>query len=192
MTRLSCRGLAALRGDRLLFDGLDLEVQAGGAVIVTGPNGAGKSTLLRIIAGLLPPSAGRVKREGAVALTGEGAALDEDRPLFDALMFWARIDGRDDHDVRRGLDAMGIGGLADAPVRYLSTGQRRRAAIARTIVSGAPIWLLDEPANGLDAIATERLIGAIGLHRGRGGIAVIATHQPLPLTDARPLVLGAW
>jgi heme exporter protein A len=188
--RLRLNGIAALRGDRLLFDGLDLALDAGGAALVTGPNGAGKSTLLRIMGGLLAPGAGSIARDGSVAWSGEGAALDGEQPLMRALMFWARIDGRDQHDVRRGLDAMGIGGLAEAPVRFLSTGQRRRAALVRTIVSAADIWLLDEPGNGLDQIATERLIAAIATHRARGGIAVVATHQPIALNDAALIRLG--
>lgn len=187
---LALDGVAALRGDRLLFDGLSMSLDPGNAVLVVGANGAGKSTLLRIIAGLLPPSAGRIARNGSIAYDVDAAALDPELPLARAMAFWARLDGRDQHDVARGLDAMGIGGLAEVPVRILSTGQRRRAALARTIISRAAIWLLDEPGNGLDTIALERLLTAVATHRATGGVVVAATHQQLSLGDATTIRLG--
>ncbi|PXA85400.1 heme ABC exporter ATP-binding protein CcmA [Nostoc sp. 3335mG] len=183
---LAMRDVACLRGDRLLFEGLSLTVAAGEALVVTGPNGIGKSSLLRIAAGLLRPSAGSVERSGNVAWLGEATALDGDRTLGEALGFWAKLDG-----TRPGvaMDAMGIAHLARVPVRYLSTGQRRRAAIARTVASGAPLWLLDEPANGLDAEGVARLGEAIRSHREGGGAVITATHLPLPINDAANIVL---
>lgn len=183
---LALRDVACLRGDRLLFEGLSIGVAAGEALVVTGPNGVGKSSLLRIAAGLLRPSAGTVKRPGRVAWLGETTALDADRTLGDALGFWAKLD-RTQPDAA--MERMGIAHLARVPVRYLSTGQRRRAAIARTITSGAPLWLLDEPANGLDAEGVERLGDAMHVHREAGGSVVTATHLPLPIDDALELSL---
>jgi len=183
---LAMRDVACLRGDRLLFEGLSLGLAAGDALVVTGPNGVGKSSLLRIAAGLLRASAGTVERAGRVAWLGEAAALDGDRTLGEALGFWAKLDGaRPD----AAMEAMGIAPLARVPVRYLSTGQRRRAAIARTIAGGAPLWLLDEPANGLDAEGVERLGDAIRAHREAGGAVVAATHLPLPIDGAVSLHL---
>lgn len=173
------KGVACLRGQRLLFEGLSLTLGPGDAALVTGPNGAGKSSLLRIIAGLLKAGAGEVRREGSVALAAEAAGLDETWPLRQALGFWAGLDGS--HTLDEGLAAMGIAGLAPVPVRMLSTGQRKRAVLARTIASGAGIWLLDEPANGLDADGLERLGAAMAKHRAGGGIVVAASHQPIAL-----------
>jgi heme exporter protein A len=183
---LALRDVACLRGDRLLFEGLSLTVAAGEALVVTGPNGVGKSSLLRIAAGLLRPSAGTVERAGRVAWLGEAAALDGDRTLGEALRFWAKLDGTRPEVA---TEAMGIAHLARVPVRYLSTGQRRRSAIARTVASGAPLWLLDEPANGLDTEGIDRLGDAIRAHRKAGGSIVTATHLPLPIDDAENLVL---
>ena len=188
--RLVLTDVACLRGNRLLFEGLNLALAAGEAALVTGPNGIGKSSLLRIAAGLLGPAAGRVERDGGVALVDERAALDPQLPLARALGFWARLDGRAGDDVARGLEDMGIAGLAEVPVRMLSTGQRRRAALARTIAGAAPIWLLDEPGNGLDAASLERLAAAMAAHRSGGGIVLAASHQPLGLLDARVIALG--
>lgn len=187
---LELRRLACVRADRLVFEGIDAHIEAGGAALVTGPNGAGKSSLLRIAAGLLEPAAGRVISEGAVAWAGEAIALDPERALADALSWWAALDGCDTIDVQRALGIMGIDHLADVPVRYLSTGQRRRASVARVIAGHAPIWLLDEPGNGLDPIGRERLASAIAEHCRAGGITVAATHQPLGLTRATRIRLG--
>ena len=184
------RRLACVRGDRLVFEGVECRVAAGEAAVVTGPNGAGKSSLLRIAAGLLEPAAGRVIREGSIAWSGEAIALDRELPLGRALGFWAQLDGSDMIDVRRALHAMGIDALEEVPVRYLSTGQRRRAALARVIAGRAQIWLLDEPGNGLDPIARERLASVIAAHCEGGGITLAATHQPLGLTRATRIALG--
>lgn len=184
MTRLAFERVACLRGGRMLFEGRSFALGPGEAGLVTGPNGAGKSSLLRLAAGLLPAAAGRVIREGGLAYAGEAAALDPRRTLADALRFWARVDGRGKADVARGLDAMGIAPLADVPVRMLSTGQRKRAALARVIAGGAPIWLLDEPGNGLDAMALGSLAAAMAGHLSAGGVILAATHQPLGLNDA--------
>lgn len=176
---LALEGIACRRGGRMLFDGLDLRLAAGEAALVTGPNGIGKTSLLRLAAGLLAPAAGSVRRRGRVALAAEAAALDEDRPLAAALHFWVRLDGRDAGAVAAALAEMELAHLAAVPVRLLSTGQRRRAAMARVIAGDAAIWLLDEPASGLDATALERLAAAIRAHLGRGGIVLAASHQPL-------------
>jgi heme exporter protein A len=167
----------------MLFAGVSFALQPGGAARITGPNGAGKSSLLRVAAGLLDPAAGRIIRDGRLALADENAALDRDRTLADALGFWARLDGRADQ-VATALAAVELVALAPVPVRMLSTGQRKRAALARVIAGGADIWLLDEPTNGLDTAAIARLEQVCAAHRARGGIVVAATHQPLDLADA--------
>ncbi|KTT75351.1 heme ABC exporter ATP-binding protein CcmA [Sphingomonas endophytica] len=183
---LTARGLTIARGGRVLVEHLDLDVPRGGALLVTGPNGAGKSSLLRVLAGLLPPFAGAVTRDGTVAWLGEAAALDGERRLGEALRFWAALDGRAYADVRvsAALAAVDLDDLGDVPVRLLSTGQRRRAALARVVASGAGLWLLDEPASGLDASSVARLEGLIEGHRGGGGGVVVTTHQQLAVPDA--------
>lgn len=187
---LGLDGVGCVRGDRPLFSGLSLSLGPGDAALVGGPNGSGKTSLLRLVAGLLAPQAGTVAREGRTAFAGEQSALDRERPLAAALRYWARLDGGGRDDVARALDAMALAPLADVPVRMLSTGQRKRAALARIIAGGADIWLLDEPANGLDREAQRHLEAAIAGHRAGGGIAMVATHQPLDLPGAVPVTLG--
>ncbi|RVT91343.1 heme ABC exporter ATP-binding protein CcmA [Sphingomonas crocodyli] len=189
--RLAFDKVSCLRGDRLLFEGLSFALTAGQAALLTGPNGVGKSSLLRIAAGLLPPAIGTVERTGRIALAAETAALDARMPLGDALGFWAKLDGAGQGDVAHALDAMGIANLAPVPVRMLSTGQRKRAVLARVIAGNAPVWLLDEPGNGLDTASLDRLAQAMADHRKAGGIILAATHQPLGLDDAMPIVLSA-
>ena len=186
-SRLRIEGAALIRGGRLLFEGLDLALGAGEAVTLTGPNGVGKSSLIRMAAGLLRPSAGKVARGGAAALADEAAALDAKLSLRRALAFWARLDGG---VAETGIAAMGLAEIADVPVRMLSTGQRKRATLARAVASRAPLWLLDEPANGLDAEGQQLLGAAMSAHLECGGAILAASHQPLGLAGARELRLG--
>ena len=180
--KLQLDGVACRRGGRLLFEGLSLSLAAGEAALVTGPNGAGKSSLLRLAAGLLRPAAGRVDRAEA-ALADEHLALDERHNLGAALAFWVK-------DARPGIEAMGLAQLVDVPVRMLSAGQRKRAVLARVVAGAAPLWLLDEPGNGLDADGLDRLQAAMAGHRAAGGAILAASHQPLGLADARIVALG--
>ena len=187
MTPLALRGVGCTRGGRRLFAGLDLVLAPGDAAIVTGPNGIGKSSLLRLAAGLLRPDAGTVDAAPA-ALLDERSALDPERPLADALHFWAAIDGTPDR-VAPALAAVGLVPLAAVPVRLLSTGQRRRAGLARIAAGAAPLWLLDEPANGLDTASTALLEARIADHRAGGGAVVVATHVPVALPGAVEIAL---
>ena len=184
MTALRLADVACRRGGRELFAGIGVALDAGEAALVSGANGVGKSSLLRIAAGLLRPAAGTVTRDGAVALLGEAHALDPELPLARALRFW--IGSR----VSMALVALALEPLAEVPVAMLSTGQRRRAGMARIVGADAPIWLLDEPANGLDKAGVARIAALIATHRAAGGIAVVATHQPIALPDALQVALG--
>jgi heme exporter protein A len=185
---LAFTDVACLRGGRLLFEGVSFSLAAGAAAVVTGPNGVGKSSMIRIAAGLLPPAAGHIDGEGARALLTEATALDPELELASALRFWARMDGQPDA-VGPALDALGLVDLAQVPVRLLSTGQRRRAALARVVASRAPVWLLDEPANGLDVASVAVLERLIDSHRASGGVVLVATHLPLSLPNAREIAL---
>jgi heme exporter protein A len=184
---LKLGGVACVRGGRLLFEGLDLMLGHGEAAIVTGPNGVGKSSLIRLAAGLLRPAAGEVERRGAIALADETPALDQRLALGKALDFWARIDGV---EAVTGMAAMGLTHLASVPVHMLSTGQRKRATLARVVASGAALWLLDEPANGLDTEGEKLLAAAMAAHRAEGGAVLAASHQALDLEGATVVALS--
>jgi heme exporter protein A len=179
--RVACR-----RGGRVLFEDVSFALSAGDALVVSGPNGVGKSSLLRLAAGLLEAVSGSAYLVGSVALADEHPALDLTLPLERALGFWAGVDGG---DVGAALSAVGLAHLGEVPVRMLSTGQRRRATLARVVASGAGIWLLDEPSNGLDAASVGMLEGLIAGHRASGGIVVVASHQGLAVPGAGELSL---
>jgi len=164
----------------MVFAGLSLTLDAGQSLLARGPNGAGKSSLLRMLAGLIPCHHGRIERQGAMVLADENLALDGNSRLKDALAFWAHMDGAHAGALEEAMDHFALLRLADLPVRMLSTGQRKRAILARLLVSPAPIWLLDEPGNGLDAASLEALGAAMARHVGKGGAIIAASHFDLP------------
>ena len=164
--------VACIRGGRLLFEGLSLIVGPGEALQVAGPNGSGKSSLLRVAAGLLVPAGGKVDRV-PLAMADASLALDRELPLQRALHYWIGS------AAVAALEALGLAQLARVPVRHLSTGEAKRASLARVAGSGASLWLLDEPLNGLDTASQGLLEALIAGHRARGGAVVAASHSPL-------------
>jgi len=185
---LAAHDLSCRRGDRLLFTGLSLALAPGACLHVTGANGTGKSSLIRILAGLLRPFAGSVERTGAIGLVDERHALEQTLPLGSALSFWQRLDGPADNALAR----LGLADLLDVPVRYLSTGQKKRAALARLLGQRAPIWLLDEPLNGLDTAGAALTEALVAEHCAGGGICVIASHQPIRLAGHQMLDIAGF
>ncbi len=182
--------LAAERGGRSVFAGLSFTLPAGGALVVEGPNGVGKSTLLRVLAGLLPPAAGAVEHPFATAFAGHEVALKPGMRLGDELAHWARLDGAPPSRVAAAAQAFALTPLLDLPAGILSSGQRRRAALARVAASGAELWLLDEPDAGLDAASRALLTAATAAHRAGGGLVVAVTHGDLALHAPQRLRLA--
>lgn len=201
-TGFAGHGLACRRGERLVFAGLDFALPPGGALVLTGPNGSGKSSLLRLMAGLTRPEAGTLSWSGAPVAEDPAAHrarlhfighLDALKPVLsvaETLRFWAGMRGN--ADVAAGLARFRLTALADWPCRLLSAGQRRRLALARLVASPAPLWLLDEPANGLDAEALADLLAAIAAQRAGGGAVVLSTHARLAIEGADELSLARF
>ena len=199
---LVAEDLACRRGERLVFAGLSLTVPPGGAMVLTGANGSGKSSLLRLLATLLIPATGRLLWDGAPvrddlpsyrARLHYVGHLDAIKPALcvrETLGFWIALRGGDTAALDRALASFGLETVADWPCRWLSAGQRRRLALARLIAMPAPLWLLDEPSAALDADGEACLEAAIAAHRDQGGRVVVATHQPITLSDACELRLG--
>jgi heme exporter protein A len=196
--RLLGRGVRCVRGGREVFSGLDFEASAGEALAVTGPNGSGKTSLLRLIAGLLTISGGSIDLAGGEAeLTlpeqahylGHRDALKPALSGLENLAFWRDFLEGEAFDADACLAAVGLGHAAHLPAAYLSAGQRRRLSLARLLAVRRPIWLLDEPANALDAAGQGLFLGLMSDHLARGGLIIAATHAPLGLA-ARELRIG--
>jgi heme exporter protein A len=196
-TALACR-----RGERLVFAGLSFALPPGGVLVLTGPNGSGKSSLLRVMAGLTPVEAGILAWEGAplgddpaahrarLHFIGHQEAVKPVLTAAESLAFWAGMHGMGDAGIEPALARFRLLPLASWPCRLLSSGQRRRLALARLLASPAALWLLDEPATGLDSDAVADLAAAIGAHRATGGRVVLSTHTPVPLDGAMTLSLA--
>ena len=184
---LNVRDIRCVRGGRTLFAGISFTVAPGESLLLRGPNGIGKSSLLRMIAGLLPCASGCIEHEGEIALADEHPALDPDRLLRDALALWEHMDGATATQLDDALARFALDRLADVPVRMLSTGQRKRAGLARTLAGGARLWLLDEPGNGLDTASLNALGAAMDRHVAEGGAIVAASHLDLPHRFARAI-----
>ncbi|TJX06635.1 MAG: heme ABC exporter ATP-binding protein CcmA, partial [Mesorhizobium sp.] len=163
--RLIAENLGGERGGETIFSGINFALGKGQALIVTGPNGAGKSTLLRVVAGLLPVAAGRLLIQGgaedfpsvasACHYLGHQNAMKTALSVAENLRFWRDFSGADFLSAEQALATVGLDGIGHLPFGYLSTGQRRRAAIAKLLVSRRPLWLLDEPTAGLDKASEE-------------------------------------
>jgi heme exporter protein A len=186
--------LGVWRGGRLVFRGLGFQLGAGEMLTLEGPNGSGKSTLLRVVAGLLTPAAGRLVWDGTaidpadqtqrIAYLGHGDALKAGLTVRQALRLHQRVHGAT-ADIPAALGALGIDGLADVPVRVLSAGQRRRAALARLLTVPKPIWLLDEPTTALDHAAVAAFALVLTRHLATGGRVLAATHLDLGIAAGR-------
>jgi len=203
---LEVTGLECRRGDRLLFSALDFEVGAGTLLHVRGRNGSGKTTLLRTLCALHTQDAGEIHWKGQpirrlredycrdVLYLGHLNGIKGDLTGIENLSVAAALDDdpADDTAIWSALGRIGLAGFEDLPTRMLSQGQKKRVALARLILSRAPLWILDEPFTALDLDAVDLLQGLIADHVAGGGMTVLTTHQEVPLTSgrARQLDLG--
>lgn len=192
--------LSLSRGQRVLFEDLTFAVGARAYVEVQGSNGSGKTSLLRAMAGFLRPQSGRVVIEGVeepslcVHYIGHDNGLKRDASVRDHVRYWEGLFGARYAGTAGEMASMAAFGLhkqADLPVRVLSQGQARRLALMRLHIAPRPIWLLDEPAAGLDAEARRDLASLIESHCLNGGVAIAAVHEPLGLAPSQTITVGA-
>lgn len=179
MIRFSGQNLSCVRARRAVFENLSFRIDGGQVMVLTGANGSGKTSLLRVMAGLLAPVAGVLSwgneedmPNDALHWVGPENALKPDLTVQENLEFWGQ-----GTDTKAALTRLDMTNLATIPVRYLSAGQRRRAALCRLFLAPRPLWLLDEPETGLDSVNVSALRDAVRHHAAVGGMVVIATHR---------------
>lgn len=207
------------RGIQPVVRDVSFAIGAGEALIVTGENGAGKSTLLRALCGLLPLSGGSLRLEGfgegendpfvfreAINYMGPLNAMKAQLTVAENLQFWSDFAGQRGeahYSVDEALDHVGLAHTAELPFGYLSTGMRRRVAIARLLICDRPVWAVDEPTSGLDARSSAMFSQLCRDFCADGGMLIAATHLPLGIEGAQELVIeplgmgeiltdGAW
>lgn len=194
VTDLACR-----RDGRLIFSGLSFHLAPGEARLLRGPNGVGKSSLLRVLAGLVPPAAGRVTLDGItprdadawaeqVAYAGHLDAVKPQLTVAENLRFWSGILGA--RDIAPALASLDLAAIADRTAAACSAGQKRRLGLARLLLAERRLWLLDEPTVALDAATVARFTRIVAAHLADGGMALIATHVDLDLPAGPPLVMA--
>ena len=190
---LQAASLTCVKGDHVLFDHLDLSIHPGQIYQISGANGTGKTCLLKILAGLSPPEEGAVfwngepiqrhpdKFRSLLAYLGHSIGLKLDLTPTENLEFWSSLYGASQTPLADALIRVGLKDQAHIACRYLSAGQRRRAAIARFQINGALIWILDEPLTALDSSGIQSVCQTIDAHLDRGGLVVLTSHQPIAL-----------
>ena len=196
---LSVSDLSCIRGERRLFSGLGFDLAPGEWLHVQGENGSGKTTLLRALVGLSPPAEGEIRWRGEptrrlgedyrreMLYLGHHGAVKEELTPLENLKLAAALDGRslDDREAMAALHRFGLKGREELPVRFLSAGQKRRVLLARLVTRNAVLWVLDEPFTALDVKAVDMLSALIGEHLADGGLAVLTSHQPMPIPGGK-------
>jgi heme exporter protein A len=194
---LTAHRLTCVRGTRPLFSGVDFSVSPGSWAHIRGANGSGKTSLLRLLAGLSQPDEGEVRWNGEkvgsedfrreLLYLGHRAAVKEDLTALENLEFSAAMDGVDlgREQAEDALRRFGLAGREDLPVRFLSAGQKRRVLLAQTVARPASLWILDEPFTALDVKAVDFLSNLIAQHVQSGGMAVLTSHQAIPLAPGQ-------
>lgn len=180
--------LAVARGGLTVLEGVGFRLAPGAALVLRGPNGIGKTTLLRTLAGLQPAVRGRIGLPPeAIAYAAHADGLKATLTVTENLAFWAAVHGTG--GVAAAVDRMNLAALADRPAANLSAGQKRRLGLARLLVSGRPVWMLDEPTVSLDAASVALFADVVRGHLAAGGSALMATHIDLGLAEAQVLDL---
>ncbi len=203
---LEVTDLSCARGEHQLFGSLSFALSAGELLQVQGENGSGKTTLLRTLCGFIQPLAGEIRWQGQsiheldeeyyadIVYLGHLNAIKDELNALENLHISCALagDSVSDSVAIAALRRMGLRGRETFPVKVLSQGQRRRVALARLLVSKAPLWILDEPLTALDVGAVGLMQELIGEHLDNHGMVIFTTHQALEVAgvETRRLILS--
>ncbi len=183
--------LTVARGGLPVLEGVSFALSAGRALVLRGPNGCGKTTLLRTVAGLQPAPVGEISLDReAMAYGAHADGLKATLTVQENLSFWAQAFGTD--DVEAAIDSFNLDELRTRTAGTLSAGQKRRLGLARLLVTGRPVWILDEPTVSLDAWSVKLFAEVVRAHLAAGGMALLATHIDLGLEEAEELELAPF
>ncbi len=195
MPLLRVEHLSVTRGDRTLVADLNFVLDAGEVLHLRGANGIGKTSLLEMLAGVRAIDGGKIVRpqeSGGLHWLGHRNGLNPHLSAIENLRFWCGLNQVSDAGIGAALERLGLAPRARTrPARTLSAGQKRRTALTRLLLAPRPLWLLDEPLDGLDVSGLALFAELLGEHLERGGAALVTSHQPLPrgLRSVRNLVL---
>jgi heme exporter protein A len=186
---LSAKELTLIRGERCLFSGLGFALESGQLLVLSGQNGSGKTSLMRAILGLHELEAGEISWNGeavsgarqaffeAIVWSGHRVGFKGDLNLLENLAFEASLRPGADRDMAAVLERLSLDRLKKLPLRVLSAGQQRRVALARVLLSAAPLWLMDEPFTNLDRAGRQLVSEVVSEHLDDGGMCIMAAHQ---------------
>ena len=191
--KLNATSLTLFRGDRCLFKNLSFALNPGELLLLEGRNGSGKTSLLRAIAGLLELESGSIEWDGApvrrerqmfqnsLVWMSHKVGFKGDLTLVENLQYESRLRLQSSVDFDDMLKQLNLGKLRRLPMRSLSAGQQRRVALARMLMSSAPLWMMDEPVSNLDSEGRELAVRLLERHLADGGMAIVAAHQDIEL-----------
>jgi len=192
---LQTRDLACVKDDRVLFEGLDLDLEPGRILLVEGRNGSGKTSLLRILTGLSLPESGEVLWQGVpigeagpeyyeqVTYVGHHDGLKRDLTALENLRLAQAMGKPSDLDLDQVLERVNLYRFGDNFVSTLSAGQKRRLALARLIATEAQVWIMDEPFTSLDKASMALFQELFEQHLQQGGVIVLTSHHDIEMPD---------